>query len=182
VLEHGRVVEQGQHEQLLLLNGVYRQLWDKQTGMSISEDGFRVEIEPARLRAVSILQGLDDALLAEIAERAVTENVMEERLVIQEGDPGEKFYVIVWGKVAVTRMDGEGRERRLAVLHDGDHFGEIALLKNVPRTATVRTLTPCVFLTLQRGQFLTLLQRRPHLLQTLQEVHLARIATSAAQF
>ena len=79
--------------------------------------------------------------------------------MIQEGDaPADKFYVIARDKVAVTRRFEGGSPRRVAVRSDGDHFGEIALVKDVPRTATVTTLTPCVLLSLVRDEFLQLLE------------------------
>src|SRR6185295_12929812 len=72
-------------------------------------------------------------------------------------------------------------ERTVAVLETGDHFGEIALLRNVPRTATVRTLSPCTFLTLQRGHFLELIERSPDLLRTLEQVALNRAVAESEE-
>jgi CRP-like cAMP-binding protein len=66
------------------------------------------------------------------------------------------------------------------VLETGDHFGEIALLRDVPRTATVRTLTPCIFLTLQRAQFLELIARIPGLARALEQVEVRRAALESA--
>jgi ATP-binding cassette subfamily B protein len=56
------------------------------------------------------------------------------------------------------------------VLRDGDHFGEIALLKAVRRTATVRTLTDCVFLTLRRDEFGQLLEKAPSVRARLERI------------
>jgi hypothetical protein len=80
----------------------------------------------------------------------------------------------------VSKKNQRTGERAVAVLETGDHFGEIALLHNVPRTATVRTLSPCMFLTLQRGHFLELIERIPDLWSALEKV-LERRATAEAE-
>ena len=74
--------------------------------------------------------------------------------------------------------DPQGDEQRLAVLQDGDHFGEIALLHQVVRTASVRTITPCIFLALQRGQFERLLAHVPNLRETLETIEMQRAASA----
>ncbi|MCZ6635229.1 MAG: ABC transporter transmembrane domain-containing protein [bacterium] len=176
VLDDGRVVEQGSHEELLAQNGLYKEMWDKQSGFTLSEDGGHAEVEVERLRSLPILEKLDDRLLSEIAELFVTEQYTEDRAVIQQGDPGDRFYIIVRGRVAVSQTDDMGNERLLGVQEVGDHFGEIALLANVPRTATVRTLTPCILLTLQRQPFAYLLEQSPQVREMLEQDYQERIS------
>ncbi|MCA9713099.1 MAG: ATP-binding cassette domain-containing protein [Myxococcales bacterium] len=176
VLDKGRLIESGTHQQLLEQHGEYFQLWNKQSGIKISEDGQRVDITVERLRAIPILSQLEDEMLGELAKLFTIERCPESRLVIRQGDMMvEKFYVIARGKVKVTKRDDPGDdERQLTVLSDGDHFGEIALIKNVPRTATIRTITPCIFLTLQRAQFLDLVGRDPRLREQIDKIAHAR--------
>ncbi len=174
VLDKGRVVEHGHHEELLALGGLYARLWQKQTGFVLSEDGGRAEVSTARLRAIPILEQVDEALLEEIARLFVTEQVAADRVLIEEGDPGDKFYIIVRGRVAVLKTTPAGEQRRLGVLGDGDHFGEIALVRNVPRTATIQALTTCVFLTLQRDHFLNVLGKAPRLREAIEQSILGR--------
>ncbi len=71
-------------------------------------------------------------------------------VVIREGDPGDRFYILESGAVRVTR--GGVAVRRLDA--PGDAFGEIALLRDVPRTATVGADEPTVLLVLGRDAFL----------------------------
>ena len=178
VLERGRVVEQGRHGELLEKGGAYRRLWDKQSGFTLSDDGSHATVTPERLRFVPIFAEMDATILGDLATHLVTDNVPAQRTVLHEGDPGDKLYIIVRGLVSVSRKAADGSARELAVLHDGDHFGERSLLRDVPRTAAVHTMTACVFVTLQRGQFLKLLERAPGLRAQLETIHLRREAAS----
>jgi len=74
-------------------------------------------------------------------------------VLIRQGDEGDKFFVIQTGTVEVLAEDPEGGQRVLAYLRSGDYFGEIALLANVPRTATVRAVTPVGLYSLVREDF-----------------------------
>ena len=73
--------------------------------------------------------------------------------VVKFGDEGHEFFLIARGEVEV--LSGEGK--LLTRLKDGDHFGEIALLRSVPRTATVRTTADSLVLVLGRDVFLSAL-------------------------
>jgi len=159
VFDEGCLMEQGRHKELLARHGVYARLWEKQSGFAVSADGDSATVRPSRLRQMPILNSLGDELLAELAGLFATEHRAEGREVLREGDPGDRFYIVVRGRAAVLKRTPSGAYLQLSVLEDGDHFGEIALLRNVPRTATVRTLTPCMFLTLTRSQFLGALEK-----------------------
>ena len=128
-----------------------------------------------RLREFPILSLLDEVILAELKNQFVTERCPPGRRVIVEGDRGNKFYIIVRGKVEVTIRRSDIQEERIAVLQDGDYFGEIALLKDGPRTATVKTLTTSIFLTLERSQFSSLLDDATHLRESLIRAYPTRL-------
>ncbi len=76
--------------------------------------------------------------------------------VIHEGDPGDQFYVIVEGRVRVA-----ARGRDAGELGPGGSFGEIALIRDVPRTATVRAIDATVLLAIRREPFLEALTGQP---------------------
>lgn len=175
VFDQGKLAESGSHQQLLDKGGLYQKLWEKQSGLSISSGGQEATINEERLSLLPFFRGVDRDVLKDITHLFNTETVSAGQPIIQEGDVGEKFYLIARGRVEVTRKapDTEAGFTRLAVLEDGDHFGEIALLEHAPRNATVTALTPCVLLTLQRKVLHYLLAKHPeidaHVRQTIKE-------------
>jgi MFS family permease len=111
----------------------------------------------ALLKRVSLFGPLPAPNLEAIARRATWSTADAGTVVIREGDIGDRYYVLASGAVRVER-DG----RLLRELHDaGDGFGEIALMRDVPRTATVTTLSETVFLTIDRSAFLTAVTGNP---------------------
>lgn len=103
--------------------------WRRQSGFAISTDGARAAVEPARLRAIPVFERLDDAELELLANRFVTERYAAGETVFDENDEGDKLHIIVRGTVEVIRRGEDGRTMPIAVLQDGDFFGEIALLE-----------------------------------------------------
>jgi nitroimidazol reductase NimA-like FMN-containing flavoprotein (pyridoxamine 5'-phosphate oxidase superfamily) len=77
-------------------------------------------------------------------------------VIIRQGDPADKFFIIVDGKVEVLRED-DGETRKLAELGSGEFFGEIALMREMARTATVRALEQSTLLAMERDAFRTLI-------------------------
>jgi Cyclic nucleotide-binding domain len=73
--------------------------------------------------------------------------------VVREGDSADRFYIIKEGEVAVTRRDRAGREAALATLGPGQFFGEMGLLEDAPRTASVHAKTDLEVLALDREAF-----------------------------
>lgn len=165
VFDKGELVDSGTHLEMLANGGYYKKLWDKQNGMQLSSSGQTADIDEKRLSMLPFFQGVDSGVLQEIRSLFNTESFAAGQSVIHAGEQGEKFYLIARGRVEVSRSipGAEGGKQHLAILEDGDHFGEIALLNNVPRTADIATLTPCVFLTLQRKGLEYVLSKHPEI-------------------
>ena len=176
VMARGRVAEQGTHEALLAARGVYARLWEQQSGFVISASGRHAAIEPRRLATIPLFSSLTPELHARLATRFTTMDVPVGRTLFEEGERGDMLYVIVRGRVAVARRGPNDAELHVGVLEDGDFFGEIALLEEVRRTATVRALTPCLLLVLDRREFQDLLAEAPELRQVFEGAAQARLA------
>jgi len=169
VLDHGRIAEQGTHTDLMRLSGAYARMRQKQSGFLVPSEAGVAQVESERLAAVPILGVLSPELRREIAPLFTSETFPEGRTIIHQGDAGDRFYLIARGKVEIYREGPAGRDS-LAVLSDGDYFGEIALLENTPRTASVRSLATSVCLVLHQGPFLELMNRFPDMREQIRQV------------
>jgi len=106
------------------------------------------------LQRVELLAGLPGEKLGEIAQHMEREEVPPGRAVVREGDDAERFYVVLSGLFAVSQEDIGPRR----VLRPGDYFGEVGLTMQVPRTASVRALTPAVVASCDSAAFDELLR------------------------
>jgi MFS family permease len=110
----------------------------------------RVATEPLELlRAISIFAPLPPTVLERLASVATEVRVPAAAAVFAQGDPGDRFYAIADGEAAVE-VDGA----RTSTLGRGGFFGEIALLRDVPRTATVRALAELRLYAIERDEFI----------------------------
>jgi CRP-like cAMP-binding protein len=127
----------------------------------ITTEGEETHIEPQHLRAISLLRDVDESIITMLTTKFVSEEAGAGIAIVKEGKPGDKFYIIAHGKVEVTTTSRYGKKIQLAILGDGDYFGEIALIQDTMRTATVTALTPCLLLSLERAEFEKLLSKAP---------------------
>ena len=114
------------------------------------------EEEFGLLRGVPFLAPLAVATVENLAQRVEHLSIEKGQTVIQQGDHGDRFYVIAEGEVEV-RVDGQAH----ALENRGDFFGEIALLHDVARTATVVGTRPGRLLALDREHFLAAVTGQP---------------------
>ena len=106
--------------------------------------------ELALLRETPVFAPLPGPQLENAARRTRWVTVEPRQVLIRQGDRGDRYYVLVSGRMRVAI---DGRPVR-DVVDRGEGIGEIALLDDVPRTATVTALDPCVLLALERADFL----------------------------
>jgi hypothetical protein len=108
------------------------------------------------LRGVPIFRPLPPAILEQLAHETRPLHAPANHEVIRQGDAGDQFYVIAEGEAEV-RVDGKPRQR----LRTGHYFGEIALLRDVPRTATVVAVTDLELLSIEREMFIAAVTGHP---------------------
>ena len=121
------------------------------------------KIAPEALRSVPLFARLPDTVLSRIANRFKTEAVALGNNLVVEGVEKNQFFVIAQGQVEVLSKGAHGSDLRIALLTDGEYFGEIELLANRTSDVTVRTITPCVLLTLSRKELDAILEESPSL-------------------
>lgn len=106
-----------------------------------------------RLRDIELFKGLKPAALERIARVASEEHHARGTMIFQHGDAGDKLYLILEGKVRISReVPGMGEEA-LAILGPGELFGEMALLDESPRSADARAHERCQLLAIAKDGF-----------------------------
>ena len=115
------------------------------------------------LRAIPLFAEVSDVDLEAVASLLIERRFPKNKTIVEEGMPGDYMYLVCDGRVKVTKLSGDGREKILEMLGSGSFFGELSLLDGAPRSASVKALTETRMLALSRGDFLNLLHRSPDL-------------------
>ena len=85
-----------------------------------------------------MFSGVSDEALESIASLLIERSFPKHKTIVEEGAPGDYMYIIVEGRVKVTKLSGDGREKILELLEVGDFFGEMSLFDEAPRSASVK--------------------------------------------
>jgi anion transporter len=114
------------------------------------------------LGQVDLFAGLDKVTLAKLAAYLQPLSYEAGAIIFRQAEPGDAFYLVATGSVGVYTADKSGAgETCLEVLRAGEPFGEMALLTNSPRTASIKAESACEVLRLERGAFLDLVRQQP---------------------
>lgn len=152
---------------LLLLAALWRQL------RAIDRRTVVPQVEIRMLRALPIFNALPALALEGIAGELEQVQVPAGTVVVHEGAPGELYYAIAAGQLEVSQQG-----HLLSTLSRGDGFGEIALVRGVPRTATVTATTPATLYTLDKAAFVLVLTGHALAASRAHQVADARIAAT----
>jgi len=129
------------------------------------------------LERVDLFAGLPREKLESLGRCAQPRRYPRAAVVVSQGDEAHGMFVVRHGSLKAFLMNADGRELTLSHHGPGDYFGELALLDEAPRSASVMTLEPCELLFIGRGDFLSLLKVSPDSMTTLLRNLVARIRT-----
>lgn len=120
--------------------------------------------------------GLEDSELHEMAQLTEIRTYPPNHVLCHEGEYEDVFYIIAEGNAAISKKMEEGEsDRILRVSGRGDMVGEMALIQNAPRAATVRTTTECTVLEMEKQDFETILSRSPRMAMDIIRITLDRL-------
>jgi CRP-like cAMP-binding protein len=123
------------------------------------------------LREVPLFRDLPKRALSQLAGHADEAEVEAGTVLCSEGEFGSEFFVVLDGEAEVTK-----RGEHVAVLGPGSFFGEIAIVAQTQRTATVAATSPLRFLVLTKQSFWTLLEEQPDVQRIVLETLAKRLA------
>lgn len=113
------------------------------------------------VRQAPLFTALDNEAAEALHANMVRTELARGDVLFHEGDPGDRLYVIVEGKVKLGRTSGDGRENLLAILGPGEMFGELSLFDPGPRNATATAVSDAVLIGLGADDLVTWLTGRP---------------------
>lgn len=122
------------------------------------------------LRRVPLFSDLPEEDLERLARVAVRKTYPKENVIFFEQDEGDSLFIISRGSVKIAKISDEGKEVILAILGPGEFFGDMSLLDNQPRSATVIAVEETEVSAIRRKEFLSQIQENPQLAVKLMSV------------
>jgi CRP/FNR family cyclic AMP-dependent transcriptional regulator len=115
------------------------------------------------LETVAPYNTLDEQGLQSLANIAIRRNYKKNMVIIQQGDDTNSMFILIEGEMRVYVEDEEGKQLTVRILNPGHSFGEVALIGDFPRTASVMTLTDSVVAAFSRERYLSFLEQYPQI-------------------
>ena len=127
------------------------QFIDNTSGGSAEPDEFGLDFK--REQVYSVFTGLPRQASLGFTGELQPINVAAGEVIVRQGAPADKMFIIVKGEVSVAREEEDGSKTELETLSDGQFFGELAILRDTPREATAKAETDVMLLAMQRETF-----------------------------
>lgn len=116
-----------------------------------------------RLKSIPLFADLSDKERELLATTQMSRKFQKNVIVLHEGDQSNALYIVDSGQVKVSKINEEGKEVVLSILGAGDHFGEMSLIDDEPRSASIITKTTCEFTLIRKQDFEQVLDANPQL-------------------
>jgi len=133
------------------------------------------------LQSVSLFWDLSEEQLGYISDQMIPKKYSSGQYFFLEDSQGEQCFFVIHGSVKVTRLSKEGREVILAILNEGEFFGEMSLLDGDSRSANVIALEDTKVFTLNRKDFLNVIKKYPNIAIELIKILAHRLRKSDRQ-
>ncbi len=137
-----------------------------------------MELNIDALRGIKLFQTLNDNDLAEILPLVKTESFPRKSGIFSEGDPPDWFFIMLEGKVKITKISHDGKEIILEIIKDNEPFGAIAVLNGFPYPANAAAMEDSVVLKITRTDLMRVLDRFPGLMSAMMQDLGSRIKDS----
>ena len=125
------------------------------------------------LSRFSLFQNVPESTLDDIQAKLKTRSYPQKAVILKKGEPSRHLLFLIKGQADIIDFDSEGGEVWIATLEAGDHFGELALILNEPRSADVVATAPSIVAFLPKEDALKLLTEHPVIARNMME-HLAK--------
>ena len=135
----------------------------------------------SQLESIPLFADLDDETLTNLDQILTFQRYKKNSLIIFEADFGLNLYIINKGRVKISQISEEGGEVILAILGEGEFFGELSVIDGLSRSATVTALDNVELLVMKRDDFLSALEKHPQISVFLLKELASRIRKSDAQ-
>lgn len=135
-----------------------------------------IHIVANMLRAIELFKDLDEQAHSEIIQHVSLDYLPENHVLFNEGEPGDRMFFIKTGMIKIYHPGvSESFEKELAILGDGDFFGEMSLISDEPRNASAKTLEPTEIFIFKKEDFLNLISSNPKVAEVISKEFLDRV-------
>jgi CRP/FNR family cyclic AMP-dependent transcriptional regulator len=145
------------------------------------EDSVRSFDKRLLLRAHPFFAKMDDAIIDQLASRAVTQHVHKGTILFRKGDIGSRLYLVCTGAVRISVPSEEGKDVILNLITPGEIVGEIALLDGGERTADAVAIEDGELMVIERRDFMPLLEQYPEVAKRSIEILCSRLRRTSEQ-
>jgi CRP/FNR family cyclic AMP-dependent transcriptional regulator len=135
----------------------------------------------ALLRNHSLFGQLPPAVIEHLGSYMRRRTLLRGSAIFAKGDPGSGLMGVLSGSVKISVPSADGRDIVLNIIHEGEIFGEIALLDGHPRTADATAMTDCELMVIERRDFIPFLRSQPDLTMQIMEILCARLRRTSEQ-